>query len=70
MILIYDEIEYLKRVYKYISKKIIESENNYPYSENTIYKFLLRTFKNEGRKYLFKKQHKNSILIILQLGNF
>lgn len=52
---VYDEIEYLKRAYKYISEKIVDSESTNHYTENTIYKYLLRTFINEGRVSLFQK---------------
>lgn len=52
---LYEEIEYLKRAYKYISEKIIESESDHHYSESSIYKYFLRTFTNEGRINLFQK---------------
>lgn len=52
---IYEEIEYLKRAYKYISEKIIESDNVNHCSESIIYNYLLKTFIDEGRVALFQK---------------
>ena len=53
---IYNEIEYLKLAYQWISTRIISSDNLE--LQNKIYKFLVDEFIGNGRKDLYQKLKK------------
>jgi HAD superfamily hydrolase (TIGR01549 family) len=67
---VYEELDYLKKAYKHITKLIIESESNHNLSERIIYSFLLSTFRNEGRIGLFQKTVAKFNLNNFSIDNF